>query len=173
MQLLVVALAFRNRKTGGKPLTNYSLKILRKYTTSDSTILMWYHRGRLWSKAWEGGPVGTCDSGKNPYNEVYHNHHCPHLLCSGGPACPIALAIPASSLSLPVASEERASQIWWLPSRIPSPEIYIQYSDVIHPCLWSRASPQLAFHASTTFSWVPVFSIFPLKNWYNIKMYIT
>lgn len=105
MQLLEVALAYRNRKTGGKPLTNYSLKILCKYTMSDSTILMWYHQGRLWSKAREGGTGWSMPFRWNPYNEVCSRHHRPHLLGSGGSPCPTALAIQASSLSLPVAPE--------------------------------------------------------------------
>lgn len=41
------------------------------------------------------------------------------------------------------------------------------------PPAHNRASPQLGIYASRTFSRVPGFCIFPLKNWYNIKMDIT
>lgn len=59
------------------------------------------------------GPVGTWDSGPNPYKEVCSSHHCPHLLCSSGLACLTAMATPAFSLSRHVALQGAVSYKQW------------------------------------------------------------
>ena len=108
--------------------------------------------------------------GQQSYKEAHSHHHCPHLLCSSGWACPIARHTPASPLGLHMAQgqslarkttvfafslpqwvgfsvwEEGEPQVWKLPPKIPLLGIYTEHDGGMRPCPGSWAYAATSLH---------------------------